>query len=401
MLASLIRSKKASIGVIGLGYVGLPLAELFAKKGFQVTGFVRDMKKYGGLVKAGKLHITHIDSNEINNQDAYFVCVPTPVDEHKKPDLSAIREVARRLSLISLSGKLIINESTVAPGTTREEFGYLGGSYYLACSPERIDPGNIDKTVATIPKVVGGIDKASTRLAKMLYEMILEARVVTVSSPESAEMVKMLENTYRAVNIALVNEFAQLSEKIGLDILEIINAAKTKWSFHAHYPGLGVGGHCIPVDPWYLVEYAKKKRVNLPLIVQGLRDNDVMTDIVAEKISSLYQNRMQVLIYGVTYKKNVKDIRESPALRLTKLLTMRNIPFVVYDPLFSEEEIRTLDFTKVKKQTMDIVIIATDHDQLKRDAKIFIGERTIVIDGRNFFHKKVGRAVYGVGRNLV
>lgn len=418
-LALLIKSKKASIGVIGLGYVGLPLAVLFAKKGFRVTGFARDSKKIellksgisgiesvevrdlAELVKKEKLRISHIDSDEFELQDIYFVCVPTPVDEQKKPDLSAVRDVARRLSLVPLEGKLIINESTVAPGTTREEFGDFGGHYYLACSPERIDPGNRDKTVATIAKVVGGIDRESTKITEMLYRMALDAPVVTVSSPEAAEMVKMLENTYRAVNIALVNEFALLAEKNGLDILEVIEAAKTKWSFHPHYPSVGVGGHCIPVDPWYLVEYGKKKKLKLPLIVQGLKGNDAMTAHVAQKITSLYRKGMSVVMYGLTYKKNVKDIRESPSIRLAKLLKKRNVPFSVYDPLFTEEEIRRLGFVPAKTQRMDIVIIATDHDALKNDYKTFIGAKTIVIDGRNFFHKKVGKVVYGVGRTLL
>lgn len=418
-LFSLIGSKKARIGVIGLGYVGLPLATLAAKKGFRVTGFARDegkirllregistieavsKKDLDPLIKSKALQIFDINSSELNKQDIYFICVPTPVDDEKKPDLTPIRDVAKRLSHIDLNGKLIINESTVAPGTTREEFGNFKGRYFLAFSPERIDPGNADRNVATITKVIGGIDKRSTLLAQAVYGLILDAVTYIVSTPEAAETVKMLENTYRAVNIALVNEFALLSEKNGLDILEIIEAAKTKWSYQPHYPSLGVGGHCIPVDPWYLVELGKKNHLNLPLIIAGLRENDAMTGHVADKVTSLYKKGMSVLLYGITYKKNVKDLRESPVLRLAKILKDSQIPFTVYDPLFTSDEIGRLGYVPANSKKVDIFIVGSDHDQLKKEYKKFIGAKTIIVDGKNFFRKKVGRAVYGVGRTLL
>lgn len=418
-LRSKIRRKTVCIGVIGLGYVGLPLAVLAAKKGFRVTGFARDERKIAllnngvstieavsqkdlkALINKGTLHIKHLSSSDFDKEDIYIICVPTPVDEEKNPDLGPIRDVANRLSQVALEGKLIINESTVAPGTTREEFGNYKGKYFLAFSPERIDPGNIDRNVATIPKIVGGVTMQSTSLAQKVYQMIIDAPVFSVSSLETAETVKMLENTYRAVNIALVNEFARLAEKIGLDILEIIEAAKTKWSYQPHYPSLGVGGHCIPVDPWYLVEYAKKKRVNLPLIVQGLLENDAMTSHVANKIISFYKKGKSVLIYGLTYKKNVSDLRESPVLRLTQRLKEKNIPFTVYDPLLGKDEIRRLGFIPADIKKVDIFIVGSDHDELRSDYKRFVGARTNIIDGKNFFRKKVGKAVYGVGRTLL
>src|SRR3989344_272689 len=396
-LISLIHSKKAAIGVIGLGYVGLPLATLIARKGFRVTGFVRDPSK----INQKKIRVAHIDSDELNEQDIYIICVPTPVFENKKPDLGAIRSVAQRLSLVLLDGKLIINESTVAPGTTREEFVSLGGKYFLACSPERVDPGNKDKTVRTISKVVGGVNPESLALAKVLYEKVLDAPVVSVSSLEAAEMVKMLENTYRAVNIALVNEFARLSEKTGLDVVEIIEAAKTKWSYHAHYPSVGVGGHCIPVDPWYLVDFSKKKNVNLTLIEQSLKENDAMAQVVADKVISQYKKGATVLLYGLTYKKDVKDIRESPVIRLARILQKNNIRFVAYDPLLNEQEIKAFGFTPGKLKTSDIFIVGTDHKQLSGDFKRCVDNNTIIIDGRNFFRIKVGKSVLGVGRSLV
>ncbi|EKD87576.1 MAG: nucleotide sugar dehydrogenase [uncultured bacterium] len=300
-----------------------------------------------------------------------------------------------------LDGKLIINESTVAPGTTREEFGSLGGKYFLACSPERVDPGNKDKTVRTISKVVGGVNPESLALAKVLYEKVLDAPVVSVSSLEAAEMVKMLENTYRAVNIALVNEFARLSEKTGLDVVEIIEAAKTKWSYHAHYPSVGVGGHCIPVDPWYLVDFSKKKNVNLTLIEQSLKENDAMAQVVADKVISQYKKGATVLLYGLTYKKDVKDIRESPVIRLARILQKNNIRFVAYDPLLNEQEIKAFGFTPGKLKTSDIFIVGTDHKQLSGDFKRCVDNNTIIIDGRNFFRIKVGKSVLGVGRSLV
>lgn len=391
-----IQNKTARIGVIGLGYVGFPLAKLLAEKGYTVTGFVRNPQ-----ILKSTFRITHIDSDELNEQDIYIVCVPTPVFNNKKPDLGAIRAVARRLSLVFLDGKLIINESTVAPGTTREEFGSLGGTYYLACSPERIDPGNHDKTVRNISKIVGGLNQESLSLTKLLYEKILEAPVIAVSSLEAAETVKMLENTYRAVNIALVNELARLCEKCGLDVIEIIEAAKSKWSFHAHYPSVGVGGHCIPVDPWYLVDYANKKGIDLKLVHNSLTENDDMAQFVADKVIANYEKGMSVLLYGVTYKKDVADIRESPVIRLGKILQKKNIAFTVFDPLVSRKEIEALGFTVGKPIKTDIFIIGTDHSQLASDSRKVIGEATVVIDGRNYFRRKVGKAVYGVGRNLL
>lgn len=388
---------KDRVGIIGLGYVGLPLAKLCATKGYRVTGFVRSP---AAIPKSG-FRVTHIDSDEFNEQDIYIICVPTPVFENKKPDLTAIRNVARRLSLVLLDGKLIINESTVAPGTTRGEFAGLGGTYFLACSPERVDPGNKDKTVKTIPKVVGGLNKGSLSLAKAFYESILDAPVITVSSLEAAEMVKMLENTYRAVNIALVNEFARVTAETGLDITEIIEAAKSKWSFHAHYPSVGVGGHCIPVDPWYLVDFAGKNRVHLPLIELSLRVNDAMAQFVADKVISHYKKGMTVLLYGVTYKKDVKDIRESPVERLGHILQKRNVSFTVFDPLLTGFEIKGLGFTPGTVKKVDIFIVGTDHSQLVNDHKKAITDQTVVIDGRNYFRRKVGKGVFGVGRNLL
>ena len=415
-----IKQKKATIGVIGLGYVGLPLAILFAKKGFRVTGFLRDEAKASALergenyltdldiaddlkktVKEKSLGVVTMDASVAAKQDVLIVCVPTPVSHEKKPDISAIRSVASFLGGIVLDGKLVINESTVAPGMTRQVFGSLGEQYYLVCSPERVDPGNKDKPVVKIPKVVGGLNEKSKQLAVALYGSVLDHPVVGVSSLETAEMVKMLENTYRAVNIALVNEFARLCDASGLDVTEVIDAAKTKWSYHAHYPGIGVGGHCIPVDPYYLVEYSKKKHISLPLVSTGLHENEEMAGYVLNKLRSVYKKGMRVLVYGLAYKKNVKDIRESPAIVFCQLLKKQSIPFSVYDPFLSKKEIHDLGFEAGTVSAVDMLVVGTDHNQLADDAKKFIGKHTTVIDGRNFFDKKVGKQVLGVGRSFV
>ena len=418
-LLSRIQTKRARIGVIGLGYVGLPLAILFAKKGFPVIGFVRDKKKKViitrgdylqelGIQKDLKivlsknmLRISLFISDTLTQCDVIIVCVPTPIDHNKKPDLTAISDVAERIKSINLKGKLIVNESTVAPGTTHQVFGRFKGNYFLVCSPERVDPGNGVKTVDHIPKVVGGMDAESTELAKALYQSVLTEPVVPVSSLETAEMAKMLENTYRAVNIALVNEFAKLADQLHIDMLEVIAAAKTKWSFQAHYPSIGVGGHCIPVDPYYLLKRAAEKNLRMPVIKNSLRQNESMPEYVLEKLLKIYKKSMRVVVYGLSYKKNVKDIRESPIFIFCDYLKHHHVDFCVFDPFFSQKEIIAFGFTPSQKAPADLFVVGTDHDQLKSDYKKFITNTTIVLDGRNYFTKKVGACVFGVGRQLV
>jgi UDP-N-acetyl-D-glucosamine dehydrogenase len=387
-LANKIKSKKARIGIIGLGYVGLPLALLLTKKGFRTLGFVRNKDKYRDLFSAKV-----IGHNSLSDCDIYIICVPTPVKDHKQPDLTALKSVAARLKKINLTGKLIINESTVAPFTTRKVLGSLGKNYFLASSPERISPGDKKYTVENIPKVIGGQDKRSTYLAARLYRAILSDGIVPVSSLETAEMTKILENTYRAVNIALINEFALLAEKINVDILEVIGAAKSKWTFQAHYPGIGVGGHCIPVDPYYLLELAEQKKVKMPVVRDSLEQNEEMPHNLAQKIISHYKQGMKVLIYGLTYKKDVADMRESPVMELIKVLKNKKISFTVYDPLVKKQK------TALEKP-VDIFVVGTDHNQLAKDYKKVVTDKTIVIDGKNYFKKNVGKKVIGVGRKL-
>lgn len=412
-----VKSRKAKIGVIGLGYVGLPLAVLIASKGFYVKGFVRRKERVNSL-NGGKHHLseTSLDTalrkvlksknfevlvtsaSELSQMDIIIICVPTPVDKSKKPHIEDLKEVAKLLSSINVSGKLIINESTVSPFMTREVLGNMPGDYFLVCSPERVDPGNKTKTTENIPKVVGGINKESITLGKAFYEMILKEKVVTVDSLEAAEMSKMLENTYRAVNIALINEFAKLADNCGIDILDVIKAASTKWSFHPHFPGIGVGGHCIPVDPYYILELGKSKKVNMDVVEKSLEANEQMPHYVLDKLLRVYKKGDRVVVYGITYKKNVNDLRESPSIEFCNLLKEKSISFKVYDPYVSEERLTRLGFELATFQACDIFIVGTDHDSLLNEYKEFVSSSTVVVDGRNFFNEKIGKMVIGIGR---
>lgn len=418
-LAKKISSRSATIGIVGLGYVGLPLALLFARKGFLVTGFARNKKRVEELNKG----ITHLGEaqiekdlkdlqdlkkfsvrvsapNNLKQHDVIIICVPTPVDKMKKPDITDLKQVAKILSSFDVSGKLIISESTVAPFTTREVFGNFKKDFFLAYSPERIDPGNRSKNTETIPKVVGGKDKDSAFLGKLLYEQIVKGPVFEVSSMEVAEMAKMLENTYRAVNVSLVNEFAKLADILNIDILEVIEAAKTKWSFHPHYPGIGTGGHCIPVDPYYILELAKSKGLPMDVVEHALKENENMPKYALNKILKIYKKGAKILVYGLSYKRNVRDLRESPVITLCNLLKDRNIPFYVNDSLVGKEEIEKLGYRYSEIKIVDVFVVGTDHDSLAQDYKGAIGRKTYVIDGRNYFKNKVGEKVFGIGRNI-
>lgn len=415
-----IKTKKAKIGVIGLGYVGLPLAILFAKKGFSVTGFVRSREKQEilssgksyiedeavetqlpKLLKKRKFEAKVTNPKDLREQDVLIVCVPTPVTDDKTPDLTDLKSVGEQLSVLDLTGKLIINESTVAPYTTREILGNFKSKYFLACSPERVDPGNKKRTTEFIPKVIGGKNRESAQLTQVLYKQVLKADIVRVKSMETAEMAKMLENTYRAVNIALINEFTKLADACGIDIIDVISAAKRKWTFQAHYPSIGVGGHCIPVDPYYILELAEKKHVSMRVVLDSLLENEHMPKYMLEKLLSVYKKGKKVLVYGLTYKKDIGDLRESPVLLFCRLLKEKKIPFFVYDPFVSKADIQKLGFTFGKLEKSDILVVGTAHSALANDYKKIIGEDTIAIDGQNFFGKKVGKLVIGLGRSFV
>jgi len=413
ILLEKIKHKKAKIAIIGLGYVGLPLAILLAKSGFIVDGYIKNKKELMSIssgiskigmdsdlkkiLKTGKLSVHNIISKRLQDNDIYIICVPTPLNKQKKPDLSSLNQVAKNLSRINLENKLIINESTVSPFTTKHIFGSLGKNYFLVCSPERIDPGS-KKTVENIQKLIGGMNADSLTLGIALYKQILRKKLVVVKNMEVAEMSKMLENTYRAVNIALINEFAKLADAINIDILDVIAAAKTKWSFRAHYPGIGVGGHCIPIDPYYILKLAEIKKIDMQLVTVGLSGNERMPDYVAQKIIKNYKKNMKVLIYGLTYKKNIADLRESPVLVLCQILKRKKIDFVVYDPLIGKKQIQKLGLRIGKLEKVDIFVVGTDHKELIHDYSLAVGSETVVVDGRNFFQNKVGKKVLGIGR---
>ena len=395
-----IQQRTATIGVIGLGYVGLPLVELFATKGFPVLGLDIDPVKVGRL-QSGQSYIGHIaservaalrdsgrfeattDFSRLADADAILICVPTPLGTHREPDLAAVVATGRTIGEHLRRGQLVVLESTTYPGTTRDvlrpelEAGglFAGLDFFLAYSPEREDPGNPRYSAATIPKVVGGWDEISLELARSLY-IAAVPQVVPVSSCEVAEACKILENTYRAVNIALVNELKLVFERMGIDVWEVIDAAKTKpFGFQAFYPGPGLGGHCIPIDPFYLTWVARVHGVHTRFIELAGEINTAMPHHVIDRVIAALNDRSRslkgsrVLVLGAAYKPNVDDCRESPAFELLELLEERgaivayNDPHVPVLPPLRGHTIR-LESVPLSAETLngyDCVLIATDH----------------------------------------
>ena len=391
-----IRNKQARIGIIGLGYVGLPLAVEFAKAGFEVTGFDVDVTKVESInkghsyigdvpdedvsctVKAGKLKATD-DMSKLHDMDAIDICVPTPLRKTRDPDLSyvvlAVDAVRARLK----PGQLVILESTTYPGTTDEvvqpalEQGGLkaGKDFYLAFSPERVDPGNPTYTTKTIPKVVGGVNDASTDLAKELYGSII-GTIIPVSSTQVAEMVKLLENTFRAVNIGLVNEIALMSHRMNIDVWEVIEAASTKpFGFMPFFPGPGLGGHCIPIDPFYLSWKARQNGFECRFIELAGHINGSMPAFVVERVGEALNSQKKAIngsrihIFGVAYKKDVSDMRESPALDVLELLHRRGAVLSYTDPHVPTLDHADLSMTSVPEtdaaRGIDCAVICTNH----------------------------------------
>ena len=359
-----IRDRKARVGVIGLGYVGLPLAVEFAKKGFDVTGFDVDASKIGEInagrsyildvktdevkecVDAGRLRATS-DMSHLKDMDAIDICVPTPLRKTKDPDLSYVVQAVDAVKKHLKKGQLVILESTTYPGTTDEvvqpaleENGLKAGvDFFLAFSPERVDPGNESFSTRTIPKVVGGVNRQSTELASDLYGAIVET-VVPVSSTQVAEMVKLLENTFRAVNIGLVNEIALMAHRMNIDVWEVIDAAGTKpFGFMPFYPGPGLGGHCIPIDPFYLSWKARQSGFECRFIELAGHVNSSMPGFVVERIGEALNtkkkavNGSRIHMLGVAYKKDVSDMRESPALDVIELLQRRGAVVTLFRSL--------------------------------------------------------------------
>jgi UDP-N-acetyl-D-glucosamine dehydrogenase len=411
-----IRDRTARIGVIGLGYVGLPLAVEFAKKGFDVTGFDVDTSKTNEI-NAGRSYILAVDTEEVKacveagrlrattdmaglkDMDAIDICVPTPLRKTKDPDLSYVIQAVDSVKVNLKRGQLVILESTTYPGTTDEvvqpaleENGLRAGTdFYLAFSPERVDPGNPDFDTRTIPKVVGGFDTHSTELASALYGSIVDT-VVPVSSTRVAEMVKLLENTFRAVNIGLVNEIALMAHRMDIDVWEVIDAAGTKpFGFMPFYPGPGLGGHCIPIDPFYLSWKARQSGFECRFIELAGQVNASMPSYVVERIGEALNtkkksvNGSRIHLFGVAYKRDVSDMRESPALDVLELLSRRGANLSYTDPFVPTLRHGSIDLVSVPEdqagEGIDCAVICTNHGVF--DYGAIVKHFPIVVDTRN------------------
>jgi UDP-N-acetyl-D-glucosamine dehydrogenase len=411
--------KTAKLGVVGLGYVGLPLAVEKAKAGYKTIGFdiqpskvdmVNAGKNYIGdvvnedlesLVKSGLLSAT-CNFAEVAQTDCVAICVPTPLDEHQQPDISYVKSSAESIVPYMHQDMLIVLESTTYPGTTEELLKPIletsglkcGEDFYLAFSPERVDPGNLIYKTKNTPKVVGGITPECTEIAATMYESILEAKVHRVSSPAIAEMEKILENTYRNVNIGLVNELAILCNKMGINLWEVIDAAKSKpYGFQAFYPGPGLGGHCIPLDPYYLSWKAREYGFHTSMIESSMMVNDRMPEYCAERASKILNrfqkaiNGSKILVLGVAYKQDIDDYRESPAIRVIEELEKEGSEVLYYDPYVSEYKengrvkIGEQNLTKVLIESADLVIITTAHTNV--DYKLVQKHAKAIFDTKN------------------
>ncbi len=425
-LMNRFQTKTARIGVIGLGYVGLPLSLLLAEAGFPVTGFDIDANKVTAL-NEGRSYILRIEAAEIESarshgfkataefsqlteQDAILLCVPTPLTTHREPDLSFITKTAEAIAPWLRDGQLIVLESTTYPGTTEDVLiplldagspgslkahtnGDAGTGFYVAFSPEREDPGNTIVARRDIPKVVGGHDAVATELAAKLYESIF-TRAVRVSTTRSAEMTKLLENIYRCVNIALVNELKVLSLRMGIDIWEVIDAAATKpFGFQPFYPGPGLGGHCIPIDPFYLSWKAKEYDFNTRFIELAGEVNEAMPEFVVSQVARALNgqkkplNGSRILMLGMSYKKDIDDLRESPSLTIIELLRHEGAEVVYndpYHPKVGHGRHYSLNMTSTPLDDLgqyDCVLIVTDHTDY--DYKNIVQQSQLVVDTRN------------------
>jgi len=416
-LAKRIATRTAKVGVIGLGYVGLPLAVEFAKEGFRVTGIDLDPKRVAGVNRA-RSYILDVSSDDLRKvrrarrlsatssfnvlgvQDAIIICVPTPLRKTKEPDmsfiLSATGEIAKRVR----RGQLIVLESTTYPGTTDEVVlpalearGFaVGKDFCLAFSPERIDPGNPTYTTRTIPKVVGGITPRCTTLANALYGSIIH-RTVPVSSAKAAEMAKLLENTFRAVNIGLVNEVALICGRLGIDVWEVIEAAKSKpFGFMPFYPGPGIGGHCIPSDPMYLAWKVRVHGFEARFIELATQINGSMPEYVVEKIGGILNDRRKslkgsrVLLLGLAYKKDVGDLRDSPAFDVARILEERGAQIDYHDPFVPSTELNgrrrsCVRLSHAAARRYDCVVLLTNHSTV--DYRSLARQAQVILDTRN------------------
>lgn len=427
MLEKLIRTKKAKIGIIGLGYVGLPVALALNKRGFTVTGIDINQSRVD-KINRGESYINDVasvdisyyvaqkmlwattDYRKLKDTDIIIICVPTPVNENKEPDLTPIIDSTNKIAQILRKGQLVILKSTTFPETTEKivlpilaQTGLkVGKDFYLSFCPERVDPGNKKFGIVNTPAVVGGITKACTNLTVLFYQQFVE-KVVPVSSTNTAEMTKILENTFRNVNIALVNEFAQLCERMGnIDIWEVIESAKTKpFGFMPFYPGPGVGGHCIPVDPYYLSYKAREYDFHTVFIELSARINEEMPYFVVNKTieelskAGICPAKARILLLGMAFKKDISDLRDSPAIKVYQIIKNHvaevkyNDPYVPYF-ILNGKKIRSIKISPQKLKLYDAIVILTDHSVY--DYETILKNARLIIDTRNAIkkgHKKV------------
>jgi UDP-N-acetyl-D-glucosamine dehydrogenase len=399
------------VGIVGLGYVGLPLAVAFAESGHEVVGFDVDPRKAEGL-SAGRSHIEDVpaerlsplldrfqsntDASALSSCDAVIVCVPTPLTSSREPDLTYLLDSAATIAKNLRAGQLVVLESTTYPGTTRErllpileESGMaLGTDFHLAFSPERIDPGRTDYTVRTTPKLVGGLTPACTERARELYSEICD-EVVVLSTPETAELAKLLENIFRSVNIALVNELAQLCDRLGIDVWEVVDAAATKpFGFMRFDPGPGMGGHCLPVDPFYLAFKAREHDFYPEFIELAGKVNQVQPAFCVERVERALNGveksvkGSRILLLGVSYKAGVGDVRESPALKIAKQLRDLGGEVSYHDPHVAELAglgLSSVDLAEALPAA-DVVAVVTAHPEL--DYEEIVSQAALVVDFR-------------------
>src|SRR3954454_11618184 len=415
-----IRARQARVGVIGLGYVGLPLVVEFARAGFDVTGFDVDASKTDSInagrsyipdvaeadlaacVRAGKIRAT-TDMSLLGEMDAIDICVPTPLRKTKDPDLSYVVHAVEAVAASLKRGQLVILESTTYPGTTDEVVqpmlvakGFKADvDFFLAFSPERVDPGNPQFNTKNIPKIVGGVGPASTAIAAELYGATVH-HVIPVSSTRVAEMVKLLENTFRAVNIGLVNEIALMCHKMNIDVWEVIDAAKTKpFGFMPFYPGPGLGAHCIPIDPFYLSWKARQSGFECRFIELAGQVNGAMPEYVVQRVADALNsvkkpiNGSRIHLFGIAYKKDVNDMRESPALDILELLVRRGAIVSYTDPWVPElngaHAQKSVDFEPALKNGCDCAVITTDHKLFDYDR---LSKLPLVVDTRNAIKRR-------------
>ena len=427
-----VKQNKFTVGIIGLGYVGLPLALEFANKGIKVIGFDLDEFKINKILKEKKSYIKHIPSAKIKSAverktltattnfaklpdaDALIICVPTPLNANREPDMSYVVNTAEIIGKYIRKGHFVSLESTTYPGTTDEILLKIfeskglkvGKDFYLCFSPEREDPNNEKYSTATIPKVLGGVTKECVEIGKMIYEKVI-VKIVTVSSTKAAESSKLLENIFRSINIAMVNELKMVFDKMGIDIWEVIEAASTKpFGFTPFYPGPGLGGHCIPIDPFYLTWKAREYEISTKFIELAGEINTAMPEYVVNKVyHALNENKKcikgsKILLLGLSYKKDIDDLRESPSLKLIELLQDEGAVVDCSDDYVTTiPKLRKYEFNKksvlINKKNIaryDLVLLSTDHTYF--DYNLIFANAKIIVDTRNAFKKFKGKKLY-------